>query len=135
MRTKKLLVVLLVAVFALGLASLATTTQAAPPQQAASVTLTTMNPQGTIPVVNKFAPRLSTLDGKTVGLFLLLPSTFEFQPAGTAMYTDLAAALTKQFPNIKLVMPDKFNNAPDATLVIPSVQAAKVDAMILGVGG
>ena len=134
MRTKRIMLVLLIAAFVLGLASLATTTQAAPSPQAASVSLKVLNPQGSIPVVNKFAPRLSSLDGKTVALWLMLPSTYEFQPAGLAMYADLAAALTKQFPNIKLVMPDKFDNAPELKST-ESIKSAKVDAAILGVGG
>jgi len=134
MRTKKLMLVLLIAAFVLGLASLATTTQAAPAPQAASVSLKVLNPQGSIPVVNKFAPRLSSLDGKTVALWLMLPSTFEFQPAGVPMYADLAAALTKQFPTIKLIMPTKFDNAPELKST-ESIKAAKPDAVILGVGG
>lgn len=134
MRTKRILLVLVIAAFVLGLATLATTTQAAPAPQAASVSLKVLNPQGSIPVVNKFAPRLSTLDGKTVALWLMLPSTYEFQPAGMAMYDDLAAALTKQFPNIKLVKYDKFDNAPELKST-ESIKSAKVDAAILGVGG
>jgi hypothetical protein len=135
MQIKKILLFLLIAVCALGFVSLATTTQAAPPQQTGSVSLTVLNPQGTIPVVNKFAPRLSSLDGKTVGLWLMMPNTFEFQPAGKAFYARITELLTKQFPNVKLVQADKFDNSPDATKVIPTIQAAKVDAAVLGIGG
>jgi len=134
MQIRKFWPILLIAVCLLGLGSFATV-QAAPPQQAATVSLTALNPQGTIPVVNKFAPRLSTLDGKTVALWLMLPSTFEFQPAGQAYYARIVELLKKQYPNVTLVMPDKFDNAPDATKAVPSIQAAKPDAAILGIGG
>jgi hypothetical protein len=134
MRIKRLWPILLIAVLMLGLASFATA-QAAPPQQASSVNLTVLNPQGTIPVVNSLAPRLSTLDGKTVALWLMMPNTFEFQPAGLAFYTRISALLKKDYPNVTLVNPDKFDNTPDATKAVPSIQAVKPDAAILGIGG
>lgn len=134
MQSKKLLLVLLIAAFVLGLASLATTTQAAPSQQATSVSLKVLNPQGSVPVVNKFAPRLSTLDGKTVALYNMLPSTFEFQPAGQAFYKRVTELITKQFPNIKLIQPEKLDNAPEVKSTEP-IKAAKADAAILGIGG
>ncbi len=134
MRTKRIMLVLLIAAFVLGLGSLATVTQAAPPQQASTVSIKVLNPQGTIPVVNKFAPRLSTLDGKTVALWLELSNTFEFQEGGKAMFSDIAVSLTKQFPNVKILTPDKFPDAPELKSA-DAIIAAKPDAAILGVGG
>ena len=135
MHNKKFLLIVLIVLCALGLASFAATAQAAPPQQAASVSLTVLNPQGTIPVVNKFAPRLSTLDGKKVGLWLMLPSTYEFQPAGNAFFDEIAALMKKQFPNVTLVMPKEFSsNAPEVTSA-NVITATKVDAAVLGIGG
>jgi hypothetical protein len=135
MQIKKLLLFLLIAVSALGFVYLTTTAQAAPPPQAATVSLTVLNPQGVIPVVNKFASRLSSLDGKTIAFWLEMPNTFEFQPAGVAFFTEMGAMLTKQFPTAKFVMPDKFDNSPDATKAVPSLMAVKPDAVVLGVGG
>ncbi len=134
MQRKTFMLVLLIALCALGFASFATV-QAAPPDQAASVSLTVLNPQGNIPVVNKFAPRLSTLDGKKVGLWLMLPSTFEFQPAGFAFYDEIAAMMKKQFPNVTLVMPKEFSsNAPEVTSA-KVITETKVDAAVIGIGG
>lgn len=136
MQIKKLWpIFLLIAVCVLGLASFAATAQAAPPQQAATVSLAVLNPQGAVPVVNKFAPRLSTLDGKKVGLWLMLPSTFEFQPAGNAFFDEIAALMKKQFPNVTLVMPKDFSsNAPEVASA-NVITATKVDAAVLGIGG
>jgi len=134
MRIKKQWLIALIALCVLGFASLATA-QAAPPPQAATASLTVLNPQGTIPVVNQFAPRLSTLDGKKVGLWLLLPNTFEFQPAGYAFYDEVAALMKKQFPNVTFVMPKEFaSNAPDLTSAV-AITTTKVDAAVLGIGG
>lgn len=134
MKNVKLLLLLLIAVLLMGLGAFATTTQAAPAPQAASVTLKTLNPQGNVPQVNKFAPRLSTLDGKTVALYLMMPSTYEFQPAGVAFYKRMTELLTKQFPNVKLIQPDKLDNAPEVKAAEP-IKTAKADAAILGIGG
>ena len=135
MQIKKLWLIMLIALCALGLASFATV-QAAPPQQAASVSLTVLNPQGSIPVVNKYATRLSTLDGKKVGLWLMLPNTFEFQPAGNAFYTEVAALMKKQFPNVTFVMPADFtSNLPDAVVSTAAITSTKADAVVLGIGG
>jgi hypothetical protein len=134
MQRQKFMLVLLIALCAIGLASFATV-QAAPPDQAASTSLTVLNPQGTVPVVGKFAPRLSTLDGKKVGLWLMLPSTFEFQPAGVAFYDEIAAMMKKQFPTVTIVMPKDFSsNAPEVTST-KAITETKVDAAVLGIGG
>lgn len=135
MRIRKLLPLLLIAVFALGLALVATSAQAAPPVQTASVSLTVLNPQGAIPLVTKFSQRLSTLDGKKVALWLMMPNTFEYQPAGKAFYDKLGQMLTKQFPTIQLITPDKLDNASDAAKASASIIAAKPDAAVLGMGG
>lgn len=134
MQIKRLWPILLIAVCVLGLGFFATA-QAAPPQQAATVSLAVLNPQGTIPVVNKLAPRLSTLDGKTVAFWDLLPPTFEFQDSGKTFFDEMAVLLKKQYPNVTLVMPDKFDNTPDAAKAVPSILGSKPDAVILGVGG
>lgn len=134
MQIKKLWLIVLIALCALGLASFATV-QAAPPQQTASVSLTVLNPQGSIPVVGKYATRLSTLDGKKVGLWLMLPSTYEFQPAGNAFYAEVAVLMKKQFPNVTFVMPAEFSsNAPDIKSA-DAITMTKVDAAVLGIGG
>jgi hypothetical protein len=134
MQIRKQLPLLLIALCVLGLGSFVSV-QAAPSSQAASVSLTVLNPQGNVPVVGKFAPRLSTLDGKRVGLWLMLPNTFEFQPAGFAFYDEIAAMMKKQFPNVTLVMPKEFSsNLPEIASTV-AITSTKVDAVVLGIGG
>lgn len=134
MQIRKQLPLLLIALCVLGLGSFVSV-QAAPSPQAASVSLTVLNPQGNVPVVNKYAPRLSTLDGKKVGLWLMLPSTYEFQPAGLAFYDEIAAMMKKQFPNVTIVMPKDFSsNAPEVASA-NVITATKVDAAVIGIGG
>jgi len=134
MQIRKQLPFLLIALCVLGLGSFVSV-QAAPSPQAASVSLTVLNPQGNVPVVGKFAPRLSTLDGKKVGLWLMLPNTFEFQPAGVAFYDEIAAMMKKQFPNVTLVMPKEFSsNLPEIASTV-AITSTKVDAVVLGIGG
>ncbi len=135
MQIKKLWpIFLLIAVCVLGLGSFATV-QAAPLQQTATASLTVLNPQGTVPVVGKFAPRLSTLDGKKVGLWLMLPNTFEFQPAGVAFYDEIAVQMKKQFPTVTLVMPKDFSSNLPEIASAKVITETKVDAVVLGIGG
>ena len=85
--------------------------------------------------MGKLAPRLSSLDGKKVALWLMLPNTFEFQPAGKAFYERTAELLKKQFPNVTLIMPDKLENSSDAAKSLAGIKEAKPDAALLGMGG
>jgi ABC-type enterochelin transport system substrate-binding protein len=94
------------------------------------VELTVLSPQGDIPLNAKPAERLDTLDGKNVALFLLLPNTFEFQPAGNAFFDSIEAKLTKDFPTVKLARTGDFYEKG-----LELIKASDPDAVILGMGG
>jgi hypothetical protein len=72
---------------------------------------------------------------KKVGLWLMLPNTFEFQPAGQAFYDEVVVLMKKQFPNVTFVMPAEFSsNLPDIKSA-DAITTTKVDAAVLGIGG
>lgn len=135
-KTRKILVILMVVVSLFGTGVLGAGAQTLPasgsvqPAAATTVTLKVLNPQGAVPATGKLAPRLSTLDGKRVVLWLLLPNTFEFQPAGKAFFASISEQLKKQFPKATLIDVNTFNETG-----LEEIQKQKPDAVILGVGG
>ena len=98
--------------------------------EAGPVTLELYDPTGAVEVTELFAPRLDTLEGKTICMI------------GNAMWEDqrtfpvITELLQKQFPTAKIIPYTEFQyGGIDDDKVALSVQAAKCDAVIVGNAG
>lgn len=109
------------------------TTAAAP---ASKVTLTVLNPQGTVPYGKDLAPRLKTLDGKKVALWLSASSEELYAGKGEVFYNRLSELLTKQFPKIEIIPPSKlplkYSPAED---ILKALKDNQAEAVVIALGG
>jgi len=100
------------------------------------VTLTVLNPQGSVQKNRDLAPRLGTLDGKKVALWLSATPDQVYAGKGAELYDLLAKMLKEKFADIKIVpyadLPMKF--APENE-VVTAIAAAKPDAVVAAFGG
>ena len=102
----------------------------------APVTLAVLNPQGPVKKNRELAPRLGTLDGKKVALWLSSTPDQVYAGKGAELYDVLAKMLKEKFADIKIVpyadLPMKF--APENE-VVAAITAAKPDAVVAALGG
>ncbi len=138
MKTKAFLLIGLFVVLGLMVAGW-TGPMAAPgaaPLAADQVSLKVLNPQGAVEAVGELAPRLSTLDGKTVALWLSATPDEVYAGMGGPFYDQLAELLKKQFPKINLIpyakLPMKYSPADE---VIAAIKATKPDGVVIALGG
>lgn len=114
----------------------ATPAPAAATAKAEAVTLTVMVPQGNVAVQKELAPRLSTLDGKKVALWLAATDDETYAGRGADYYDKLAELLKKQFPKIEIIsydkMPRKYSPADE---VLKGIMDQKPDAVVVALGG
>jgi hypothetical protein len=98
--------------------------------------LTVLNPQGAVKHVSDLAPRLDTLDGKKVAMWLSATADELYAGRGQDLYDELAKLLTAKFPTIQIVpyseLPMKYSPADE---VIAAITATEADAVIVGFGG
>lgn len=101
-----------------------------------STELKVLNPQGPIQAVNDLPPRLGTLDGKKIALWLSAPPDQLYAGKGGAFYDRLAELLKEQFPTVELIsyndLPMKYSPAGE---VIDAIKAAQPDGLIVAPGG
>ncbi len=101
-----------------------------------AVTLKVLSPQGVIEAANDHAPRLSTLDGKTVALWLSATPDEAYAGKGGPFYDRMAELLQKQFPKVNIVpyskLPMKYSPADE---VIAAIKASKPDGVVVALGG
>jgi hypothetical protein len=102
----------------------------------APVPLTVLNPQGSVKKNRDLAPRLGTLDGKKVALWLSATPDQVYAGKGAELYDVLAKMLKEKFAGITIIpyadLPMKF--APENE-VIARIAAAKPDAVVAAFGG
>jgi hypothetical protein len=102
----------------------------------ARVPLTVLNPQGPVKKNRALAPRLGTLDGKKVALWLSATPDQVYAGKGAELYDLLAKMLKGKYANIKIVpytdLPMKF--APENE-VVAAITAAKPDGVVAAFGG
>ena len=99
-------------------------------------TLTVMNPQGPVKKDKELAPRLDTLKGKKVAMWLSATEDQLFAGKGAELYNVLEVMLKEKYPDIEIVsyrdLPMKF--APEDEVVTAIVEA-RPDAVVGGFGG
>ncbi len=101
-----------------------------------SVTITVLNPQGPVKKVKDLAPRLGTLKGKKIALWLSSTADEKYAGRGAELYDTLSKMLKDKFPGIQIVpytgLPMKF--APEKD-VLDAITAAKPDGVVAAFGG
>jgi len=99
-------------------------------------TLTVLNPQGPVKKGRDLAPRLGTLEGKRVVMWLSSTRDEVYAGRGTELYDILAKMLKEKFAGVTIVpytdLPMKF--APEDE-VVAAITAARPDAVVAGFGG
>lgn len=106
------------------------------PAAAADVTLTVLNPQGNVDKVRDLAPRLKTLQGKKIAMWLSATPDQLFAGKGAELFDILEKRLRDTYPGIEIVrytdLPMKF--APENE-VVDAITAAGPDGVVAGFGG
>ncbi len=106
------------------------------PPASSKFTLTVLNPQGPVTKSRDLAPRLGTLEGKKIALWLSSTPDQLYAGKGAELFDSLTKMLKEKFAGIQLVpysdLPMKF--APENE-VVAAITAAKPDAVVAGFGG
>jgi hypothetical protein len=101
-----------------------------------SVALTVLNPQGPIKKSRELAPRLETLKGKKVAMWLSATRGQVYAGKGAELYDLLEKMLKEKFADIHIVpymaLPMKFEPENE---VIAAIEKTKPDAVIAAFGG
>jgi len=99
-------------------------------------TLTVLSPQGAVPKKLDLAPRLDTLEGKTVAMWLSATADQVYAGKGAELYDILEKKLKDTYPGIRIVsyseLPMKFMPEQE---VVDAIIKAKPDAVVAGFGG
>jgi len=108
----------------------------AAPAAASDYTLTVLNPQGPVDKGLDLAPRLGTLKGKRIALWLSATPDQLFAGKGTELYDLLEKMLRDAYPGIQIVsyteLPMKF--APEKE-VVDAIVASRPDGVVAAFGG
>ncbi len=101
-----------------------------------SVTLTVLNPQGPVKKGRELAPRLKTLNGKKVALWLSATRSQVYAGKGAELYDLLEKMLKEKFSGIQVVpymaLPMKFMPENE---VLAAIVKARPDAVVAAFGG
>jgi len=107
-----------------------------PPAMSSRYTLTVLNPQGPVKKSKDLAPRMGTLEGKKIAMWLSSTADQFYAGRGAELYDALAKMLKEKYPSVQIVpytsLPMKF--APESE-VIAAITAAKPDGVVAGFGG
>ena len=116
-----------------------------PPQDAAAIgkqaapsgnTLTVLNPQGYVKKDKTLSPRLNTLNGKKIAMFLSATPDQLYAGKGAELYDILEKMFAEKYPDARIVhyadLPMKFMPENE---VVDAIIAAKPDAVVVGFGG
>jgi len=99
-------------------------------------TLTVLNPQGHAKKNKVLAPRLDTLKGKKIAMWLSATPDQLYAGKGAELYDLLEKMFGDKYPDTRLVhyadLPMKF--APEKE-VVDAIIATKPDAVVIGFGG
>jgi hypothetical protein len=101
-----------------------------------SVTLTVLNPQGPVKKSRELAPRLETLKGKRIALWLSATRDQVYAGKGAELYDLLEKMLKEKFAGIHVVpymaLPMKFMPENE---VVAAIEKARPDAVVAAFGG
>ena len=99
-------------------------------------TLTVLNPQGSVEKVRDLAPRLDTLEGKKVAMWLSASPDQFYAGKGLELYNLLEKMLKEKYADIQIVpfadLPMKFMPENE---VVEAIVATQPDAIVVGFGG
>ena len=99
-------------------------------------TLTVLNPQGSVKKDKDLAPRLNTLDGKKIAMWLSATSDQLYAGKGAELYDLLEKMLKEKYPNTQVVhyadLPMKYTPANE---VVDKIVGTHPDAVVVGFGG
>jgi hypothetical protein len=113
-----------------------TTTAAPAAEEAEKVELTVLIPQGSAKVLKELAPRLDTLDGKKVALWLSATEDELYAGKGAEYFDKLGELLKAKFPKIEIIsydtMPRKYSPADE---VMKGITDQNPDAVVIALGG
>jgi len=108
----------------------------APPAVSSDITLTVLNPQGPVDKVRDLAPRLDTLQGKKIAMWLSATPDQLFAGRGAELYDLLEKMLMDSYPGIEIVrytdLPMKFMPEKE---ILDAIVAAEPDGVVAGFGG
>ncbi len=106
------------------------------PSAASKYTLTVLNPQGPVKKNRDLAPRLETLQGKKVAMWLSATEDQLFAGKGAELFDVLQKMLKEKYSDIEVVsyrdLPMKF--APENE-VVAAITKTQPDAVVAGFGG
>lgn len=99
-------------------------------------TLTVLNPQGAVEKAQDLAPRLDTLEGKKVAMWLSATPDQLYAGKGADLYFLLEEMLKEKYADIQIVsfaeLPMKFMPEKE---VVEAIVATQPDAVVAGFGG
>jgi hypothetical protein len=99
-------------------------------------TLTVLNPQGAVKKDRDLAPRLDTLEGKNVAMWLSATADQLYAGKGAELYDLLEKMLKEKFSGIQIVryadLPMKFMPEKE---VVDAIVKTQPDAVVAGFGG
>jgi hypothetical protein len=108
----------------------------ASPAANSDFTLTVLNPQGAVEKGRDLAPRLDTMKGKKIAMWLSATPDQLYAGKGAELYDLLEESLKKIYPDIEIVsytdLPMKFMPENE---VVEAIVKAQPDAVVAGFGG
>ena len=111
-------------------------TACGPPQGSSKNALTVLNPQGVVEKVRDLAPRLDSLQGKKIAMWLSATPDQLFAGKGAELYDLLEKMLREQYSDIEIVrytdLPMKFMPEKE---IVDAITAAGPDGVVAGFGG
>ncbi len=106
------------------------------PAASSKVALTVLNPQGYVKKEKDLAPRLDTLEGKKIAMYLSATPDQLYAGKGAELYDIMEKMFKDKYPNTHVVhyaeLPMKFMPENE---VVDAIIAAKPDAVVIGFGG
>jgi hypothetical protein len=100
------------------------------------VTLSVLNPQGHVKKDKVLAPRLDTLEGKKIALWLSATPDQLYAGKGAELYDIIEKMFAEKYPNTQVVhyadLPMKFTPESEA---VDAIVKAQPDAVVVGFGG